>query len=116
MQLNVKTILNLKEKNPRFVYRDVRLTETKGQRIEVKVEPRRGSKGICSGCGKKCAGYDRLPQREFIHVPLWGIAVIFLYCMRRLACRTCGITAEVVPWSTGKSPLTISYAWCLSEC
>jgi len=46
MQLNVKTILNLKEKNPRFVYRDVRLTETKGQRIEVKVEPRRGSKGI----------------------------------------------------------------------
>jgi hypothetical protein len=27
MQLNVKTILNLKEKNPRFVYRDVRLTE-----------------------------------------------------------------------------------------
>ena len=80
MQLNVKTILNLKEKNPHFVYRDVRLTETKGQRIEVKVEPRRGSKGICSGCGKKCAGYDRLPQREFIHVPLWGIAVIFLYC------------------------------------
>jgi transposase len=108
MQLNVKTILNLKEKNPRFVYRDVRLTETKGQRIEVKVEPRRGSKGICSGCGKKCAGYDRLPQREFIHVPLWGIAVIFLYCMRRLACPTCGITAEVVPWSTGKSPLTIA--------
>ncbi len=115
MQLNVKTILNLKEKNPRFVYRDVRLTETKGQRIEVKVEPRRGSKGICSGCGKKCAGYDRLPQREFIHVPLWGIAVIFLYCMRRLACPTCGITAEVVPWSTGKSPLTISYAWYLSQ-
>jgi transposase len=115
MQLNVKTILNLKEKNPHFVYRDVRLTETRGQRIEVKVEPRRGSKGICSGCGKKCAGYDRLPQREFIHVPLWGIAVIFLYCMRRLACPTCGITAEVVPWSTGKSPLTISYAWYLSE-
>ena len=75
MQLNVKTILNLKEKNPHFVYRDVRLTETKGQRIEVKVEPRRGSKGICSGCGKKCAGYDRLPQREFIHVPLWGMAL-----------------------------------------
>ena len=110
MQLNVKTILNLKEKNPHFVYRDVRLTETKGQRIEVKVEPRRGSKGICSGCGEKCASYDRLPQREFIHVPLWGIAVIFLYCMRRLACPICGITAEVVPWSTGKSALTRALA------
>jgi transposase len=115
MQLNVKTILNLKENNPYFVYRDVRLTETKGQRIEVKVESRKGSKGTCSGCGKRCAGYDRLPQREFIHVPLWGIAVIFLYCMRRLACPTCGVTAEAVPWSSGKSPLTVSYAWYLSE-
>jgi hypothetical protein len=56
-----------------------------------------------------------LPQREIIHVPLWGITVMFLYCMRRLACPTCGVTVEVVPWSSGKSPLTISYAWFLSE-
>ena len=115
MQLNIKTILNLKENHPHFVYSDVRLTGTKGQRIEVKVEPRRGSKGVCSGCGKTCAGYDRLPQREFIHVPLWGIAVIFLYCMRRLACPACGVTVEAVPWCSGKSPLTVSYAWFLSE-
>ena len=52
MQLNVKTILNLKEKNPRFVYRDVRLTETKGQRIEVKVEPRRGVKASVLAAAK----------------------------------------------------------------
>jgi hypothetical protein len=62
MQLNVKTILNLKESHPQFVYRDVRLTETKEQRIEIHVEPRQGSKGICSGCGNTCAGYDRLPN------------------------------------------------------
>lgn len=113
MQLNVKTILNLKEKHSHFVYTDVRLVGEK--RIEVKVEPRRGSKGICSGCGKSCPGYDRLPERAFTHVPLWGIAVIFLYCMRRLACPRCGVTVEAVPWSTGKSPLTLSYAWYLSE-
>src|SRR6266702_2547402 len=115
MQLHVKTILNLKEKHSHFVCHDVRLTRGQEPRIEVKVEPRRGCKGICSGCGDACPGYDRLPQREFIHVPLWGIAVIFLYCMRRLACPTCGVTVEVAPWSTGKSPLTISYAWYLSE-
>lgn len=115
MQLNVKTILNLKERHPHFVYRDVRLTETKEQRIEIQVEPRQGSKGICSGCGKTCAGYDRLPQREFIHVPLWGITVMFLYCMRRLACPTCGVTVEVVPWSSGTSPFTMSDAWFLRE-
>jgi hypothetical protein len=51
MQLNVKTILNLKEKHPHFVYHDVRLTSAEDPKIEVKVEPRRGSKGICSGCG-----------------------------------------------------------------
>jgi transposase len=115
MQLSLKTILNLKEHHPHFVYHDVRLTGTTAPRIEVKVEPRQGSKGICSGCGKTCPGYDRLPERRFIHVPLWGIAVIFLYCMRRLNCLTCGVIVEVVPWSSGKSPLTQSYAWYLSE-
>ena len=116
MQLKLKTILNTKEKYPHFVYQDVRLNETGGEpRIEIKVVPRQGSRGICSKCNKICAGYDRLKEREFIHVPLWGIRVVLLYCMRRLQCRSCGIVVESVPWSTGKSPLTISYAWFLSE-
>ncbi len=116
MQLKLKTILNLKENHSYFVYRDVRLKETLTEtRIEVKVEPRKGSKGICSGCGKKCSGYDCLAQREFIHVPLWGLAVVFLYCMRRLQCPQCGVVVETVPWGSGKSPLTKSYAWFLSE-
>ena len=116
MQLKLKTILNLKEKWPHFVYQDVRLNETGIEpRIEIKVAPRQGSKGICSGCGKPCSGYDRLKEREFFHVPLWGLTVILLYCMRRLLCKNCGVVVESVPWSTGKSPLTISYAWFLSE-
>lgn len=116
MQLNVKTILNLKENHPLFIYQDVRLENKSGQfRIEVRIEPRRRSKGICSSCGKRRPGYDRLPSREFIHVPMWGIPVIFLYAMRRVNCSDCGITAECVPWSEGKSPLTKSCAWFLSE-
>lgn len=116
MQLKLKTILNLKERFPHFVYQDVRLNDTGNEpRIEVTVLPRRGSKGICSGCKKPCAGYDRLKQREFVHVPLWGIIVVLLYCMRRLQCQSCGIVVETVPWSTGKSPLTTGYCWFLSE-
>lgn len=116
MQLAVKTILNRKEAHPLFVYGDIRFNETTSEpRIEVKVESRKGSKGVCSGCGERRPGYDRLPEREFIHVPLWGIAVIFLYGMRRLQCPDCGVVAETVPWSTGKSPLTTSYGWFLSE-
>jgi transposase len=116
MQLSLKTILNLKENHPLFVFKDIRLnTSSKEPRIEVTVEPRKGSRGICSDCGKKCPGYDSLSQREFTHVPIWGFAVIFLYCMRRVSCADCGITVEQVPWSVGKSPLTTGYAWFLSE-
>jgi len=39
MQLNVKTILNLKEKNPHFVYRDVRLTQTCARRRKNPANP-----------------------------------------------------------------------------
>lgn len=112
MQLTLKTILNFKEKHEDFVYREVRL---KNGRIEVTIEPRKRSLGKCSGCGERCSGYDKLPLREFIHVPFWGISVILLYCMRRVTCKKCGIIAEQVPWSSGKSPLTIGYAWFLSE-
>lgn len=116
MQLKLKTLLNLKEKYPHFVYQDVRLNEVGTvPRIEVKVVPRQGSKGVCSGCNQPCVGYDRLKQREFIHVPLWGLMVVLLYCMRRLQCPKCGIVVELVPWSTGKTPLTKDYAWFLSE-
>ncbi len=116
MQLKLKTILNLKEPHSHFVYNDIRLAKTSaGQRIEVNVVARQGSKGTCSGCNKKCAGYDRLTQREFIHVPIWGLAVVLLYCMRRLQCPRCGIVVESVPWGNGKSPLTKGYTWFISE-
>jgi transposase len=116
MQLKLKAILNLKDNYPGFVYQDIRLNRQKDhQRIEIKVEARKGSKGVCSGCREKRPGYDRLAQREFIHVSLWGLMVVLLYCMRRLQCPTCGIVVESVPWSFGKSPLTTSYAWFLSE-
>ena len=35
---------------------DIRLTGGQEPRMEVKVEPRRGCKGICSGCGDACPG------------------------------------------------------------
>ena len=116
MQLKLKTLLNLKEPHSHFIYEDIRLVKTaRGGKIEVRVIARQGSKGICSGCNNKCAGYDHLSQREFIHVPIWGLAVVLLYRMRRLYCPRCGIVVESVPWSVGKSPLTKGYSWFLSE-
>jgi transposase len=113
MQLTLKTLLNSKEKYEDFVYQNIELTK---DGIEVLIEPRKRSKGLCSVCGKRCPGYDHLPQRKFLHVPIWGIKVIFLYSMRRVSCSDCGgAIVEQVPWSDGKSPLTNGYSWFLSE-
>jgi transposase len=75
-----------------FVYASARLIEAH-HTIEIEVHPRSGPKAVCSGCAKPAPGYDqaRLPRR-FEFIPVWGFAVMLLYCMRRVQCRTCGVT------------------------
>jgi len=48
--------------------------------------------------------YDtaRVP-RSFQFVPLWGYVVLLLYCTRRIDCRECGVTVELLPWAEGKN-------------
>jgi transposase len=42
-------------------------------------------------------------------VPLWNIPVFFVYRMRRVDCRRCGVRVESVPWGQGKHLLTTAY-------
>ena len=105
--MQLKTILNRVEKQKGFVYSEARMTKT-GQ-IEFTLQPRRGSKPICGDCGKKGATYDHSTTRRFEFVPLWAIAVFFVYTMRRVDCRKCGVTTERVPWACGKNQQTYSY-------
>jgi transposase len=74
------------------------------------VRSRSGSKAVCSGCAKPAPGYDqaKLPRR-FEFIPVWGFAVMLLYCMRRVECRNRGVTVEQVPWGIGKHTLTRAY-------
>jgi transposase len=81
----------------------------------VAIEPRANGRPICSGCGKRRPGYDRLPPRRCQFVPLWGIAVFFVYALRRVECPQCGIKAEGVPWATGKEQMTTTYQWFLAR-
>jgi transposase len=112
----LKTILNRIERYKSFVYGKVRMLEEEGElAIEVEVEARANGRPICSGCGQPAAGYDRLAKRRFEYVPLWGIAVFFLYAMRRVDCPQCGVKVERVPWAEGKSRLTTSYRWFLAR-
>jgi transposase len=114
--MQLKTILNRVEPFKSFVYGKARLVEGAGRpTIEVEVHARKNGRAICSGCGCRRAGYDRLPTRRFEFVPLWGIAVYFVYALRRVKCPTCGVTAERVPWAVGKSRLTTRYRWFLAR-
>jgi hypothetical protein len=57
------------------VYGAVRWVETgNAPALEVDIHPRVGSRGLCSGCGRQRAGYDRLSPRRFEFVPLWGMS------------------------------------------
>jgi transposase len=78
--MQLKSILNYVERHKSFVYQEGRWIEEGGRKaLEIPVEPRANSRPICSGCGRKGPGYDRLPTRRFTYVPLWGIAVYLVY-------------------------------------
>lgn len=114
--MQLQTILNRIERYKSFVYRRVQWDEEASEaRLLVEVEARANGRAICSGCGRKRAGYDRLPPRTFEYVPLWGIAVWFVYSMRRVECPDCGVTVEQVPWAEGKSQQTTTYRWFLAR-
>lgn len=114
--MQLKTILNRVQKQPGFVYDKVELCEDEDRTVlYVSVRPHRGSRGRCSGCKQRRPGYDTLNERAFEFVPLWGMAVFFLYAMRRVDCPACGVVVEAVPWANGKHQLTNTYAWFLAR-
>jgi len=114
--VQLQTILNFVEPFKSFVYRRVSWDEEAARpTLRVEIEHRANGHPICSGCNQIRPGYDRLPARTWEFVPLWQIAVLFVYAMRRVDCPTCGIVAEQVPWSQGKHRQTRSYRWFLAR-
>lgn len=113
--MELKTILNHVERHKSFVYQDARWAnpQTKSTN-EISIQPRTNGRAVCSGCGRTAPGYDRLPERRFEFVPLWQIAVYFVYAMRRVNCPTCGVKVERVPWCDGKHSLTTTNRWFLA--
>jgi transposase len=112
----LKSILNQVQRHHGFVYGAIRLIKHAARlAIEIEMHARKGSRPICSGCGSPGPGYDTLTVRRFEFVPLWGIAVFFLYALRRVDCSSCGVKIESVPWASGKNHLTTTYAWFLSH-
>lgn len=77
------------------------------QKVIIFLEIIHGRRLTCSGCGKRQKVRDRLKQREWRHVPLWNIPVYIYYRPARIKCEKCGIRVESIPWSNGKSSLSV---------
>ena len=113
--MQVKTILNYTTKFKRFVFEDIHLDKNRNELV-IRIAPRKNSKPRCSICQSSGGVYDHLSERRFFLPPIWGIAVILAYKMRRVNCRRCGkVVVEDVPWSTGKSPVTKQFATFLAR-
>ena len=100
-RVEIRTILNKCHPIRPFVYGATRFV---GEQIHVEVRPRRRSRGLCGGCGRRGPTYDTAREsRLFEFVPLWGFAVFLVYGMRRIECAVCGVKTERVPWAEGKN-------------
>ena len=118
MQLQVKTILNALQPFPGFVYDDIRLERPRDGRprqIAITVVAHGSRPAKCSRCQQVAPGYDRLPERSWRFVPLWGIVTWLVYAARRVNCPEHGVVVEQVPWSDGKRPVTIAMMCFLSR-
>ena len=112
----IKTILNKCHKFKYFVYGKAYFTEDEGRQVlKVEIVPRKNSKGICSNCHQLAPGYDKLEEREFEFIPVWGFQVFFVYSMRRVECPSCGVRVEEVPWAYGKHQQTKTYMQFLAH-
>ncbi len=109
--MQLKTILNCRYRLKRFVYGKARISE---DRLLVEVRPRKNSRPRCGRCGRPGSVYDTRSPREFAFIPILGMQVFFVYAMRRVDCRTCGVKTERLEWSVGKERMTTAYKWFLS--
>jgi len=116
--MQLKTILNSVTDYKSFVFGKIysATTEDTDQAVVVEIKPRKNSKPVCSQCSKPCPQYDTMPtDRYFEFVPLWNIAVYFVYRMRRVTCPEHGVMIEGVPWGDGKCTQTIEYRQFLAN-
>lgn len=115
--MRIRTLLNQCYKHKSFVYQKEYFEMFNGQEcLVVDVEARKNSRPICSGCKKPGSIYDHQREaRYFEFIPLWGMVVMLRYVMRRVNCNGCGVKVESIPWSQGKSQLTLAYQLFLAR-
>lgn len=87
-------------------YHRVVKVEEHEEGLLIHLDAKRRRKLTCSHCGRRARVRDRLKERTWRHVPLWGIQVLLSYRPARVKCASCEVVVEEIPWSMGKSPLS----------
>ena len=79
-----------------------------GSKLVVELTAKKRRRLPCSICSTRSRVRDKLRQRAWRHVPLWGIPVELRYAPRRVTCPLCSkVRVEAIPWSVGKCRLTV---------
>lgn len=97
--IQIQTILRELHPIKGFIYGNCIL---ENDTLKLQIHPRKSAQPVCSGCGRKAPGYDHLKERTFNFIPFWGLMVVFVYQMRRVNCKRCGVKVERIPWASGK--------------
>ena len=115
--MHLKTIFNQVTDYKPFIVDKVSMNPDSGlPQLEITMRNRANGQAVCSGCNRRCPGYDRSSTpRRFDFMPLWMIPVVLIYHMRRVDCPACGVRVEQVPWAEGKSSLTTEFKWFLAS-
>lgn len=83
--------------------------------IVILLDRHRRRRLVCSRCRSLGKVRDRLSERSWKHVKLWGIEVTLRYRPCRVACEHCKrVVVESIPWSEGKSRLSVGLIWLLA--
>ena len=82
--------------------------EEEGLVCDVRPTTRRAR---CSGCGCRARRvYDRRTKpRRWRHLDIGGMKVWLRYTLRRVECRRCNVTTEMVPWAAPDSWFTEAF-------
>ena len=109
--MQLKTILNRRYRLKRFVYGKATISDN---RLLIEVQPRKNRQPRCGQCRTPGLVDDTRRFREFEFVPILGMAVFFVYAMRRVDCPGCGVKTEHLEWFSGKERMTMASKWFLS--
>ena len=68
------------------------------------------SKPRCPECKRTAWSNGHVKERIWRFIPAWGIQIFLRYTPRRVICKKCGPGVEDMPWSMGKSPISLHLA------